>query len=269
MLTRLIATILLTSALLLAHAGIDERIKDMNQRVAADPDNAELYVKRGELHRLHRDWPAALADYQRAENLASESHIIWFVRGRMYYEAGRLPEAKIELDRLLSAAPDHQEGLVTRARLLTRLDQPLQAAHDYDVVIAGLVHPTPEFYLERAKALVASGPQQAGRALDGLDEGIRRLGPLFTLVDFAIELEVQSARYDAALRRLDQQLGSALAPERLFYRRGTILSLSGRAEEARKSYVQALGSLRTAPIRRRSTRAAKDFEAELLGLVGE
>ena len=62
MFMRIIAAILLASSLLGAHAGIDERVKDMDQRVAADPKNAELYVKRGELHRLHRDWPAALAE---------------------------------------------------------------------------------------------------------------------------------------------------------------------------------------------------------------
>jgi tetratricopeptide (TPR) repeat protein len=187
----------------------------------------------------------------------------------MYYEAGLLPEAKNELDRLLRAVPEHQEGLLTRARLLTKLDEPLQAALDYDKVIAGLENPTPEFYLERAKALVAGGPEQTARALAGLDEGIRRLGPLFTLVDFAIDLEVQAARYDAALRRLDKQLGPALAPERLLYRRGTILGLAGRPAEARKSYVQALESLRRAPIRRRSTRAAQELEAELVKLVDE
>ena len=268
MFMRIIAAILLASSLLGAHAGIDERIKDMDQRVAADPKNAELYVKRGELHRLHRDWPAALADYQRAENLGPEPHIAWFVRGRMYYEAGRLPEAKSELDRLLHAVPNHQEGLLTRARLLMRLDQPLQAALDYDKVIAGLENPTPEYYLERAKALVAGGPEQTAQALAGLDEGIRRLGPLFTLVDFAIGLEVQAVRYDAALSRLDRQLGPVLTPERLLYRRGKILELAGRPAEAQKSYLRALESLRKAPIRRRSTRVAKEFEAELVKLVG-
>ena len=249
------------------HAGIHERLKDMDKSIAADPENPDLYIKRGELYRMHRDWDAALADYQRAADRDPDSDVVPFVRGRMFFEAGRWVEAKTDLDRLLQARPDHREGLLTRARLLVKLEQPLAAVADYDKVIASLENPTPEYYLERAKALTSAGLDHFDEALDGVGEGIERLGPIFTLVDFAIDIELRLNRYDRALARLDQ-IRPSMAPERWFHRRGVILSRMGRTDEARKSYSQALESFRAAPVRRRSTRAAKEFETELVRLLG-
>ncbi|MDA1315173.1 MAG: tetratricopeptide repeat protein [Acidobacteria bacterium] len=261
-----LALLLLAPAGLRGHAGIDERLKAMDKRVAADPDNPDLYIKRGELHRQHHDWDAALADYQRALDRDPQSEIVPFVRGRMFFEAGRWVEARADLDHLLGARPDHGEGLLTRARLLVKLDQPLAAAADYDKVIVGLSSPTPEYYLERAKALASAGPEYSDRALAGIDQGIKKLGPIFTLVDFAIELELKLDRADQALSRLDQ-IRPSMAPERWFHRRGVMLSHMGRTGEARASYQQALESLRAAPPHRQSTRAAKDLDTELLTLL--
>ncbi len=248
------------------HAGVHERLKDMDKRISADPDNADLYIKRGELHRLHRDWDSALADYRRAAELSPDSTAIPFVRGRMFFEAGRWPAAKADLDRLLEASPDHREGLLTRARLLAKLEQPRAAAADYDKVIASLDNPTPEYYLERAKTLISAGSAHIARALAGVDDGIERLGPIFTLVNFTIDIELALNRFERALGRLDQ-IRPAMASERWFHRRGVILTLSGRPDEARNAYSQALDSFRTAPLRRQSTRAGKEFENELLSLL--
>ena len=44
----------------LAHADILVRITALNREIRESPPSAALYLKRGELHRLHRDWPAAL-----------------------------------------------------------------------------------------------------------------------------------------------------------------------------------------------------------------
>ncbi len=178
-----------------------------------------------------------------------------------------LPLGLSDLDLLLSTRTGHREGLLTRARLLVKLEQPLAAAADYDKAIAGLSNPTPEYYQERAGALTSAGPDHRARALAGVDEGIKKLGPIFTLVDFAIDIELNVDRPDRALLRLDQ-FRPSMPPERWLHRRGIILDRMGRTDEARKSYAQALESLHAAPPRRQSTRAAKAFETELVTLLG-
>ena len=52
-------------------------------RFEQDPNNASLYLKRGELHRIHQDWPAAAADYDRAAQLDPNLAVVDLARGAM------------------------------------------------------------------------------------------------------------------------------------------------------------------------------------------
>ena len=49
-----------------AHPEIDTQIDDVSARIASEPSDALLLVRRGELHRVHRDDPA-----RRAANAAT------------------------------------------------------------------------------------------------------------------------------------------------------------------------------------------------------
>ncbi len=115
---------------LLGHAGINTRIADVTRRISSDPANALLYVKRGELHRLHRDWASANRDFDLALQLEPNLVTVHLSRGRMCLEAGRLETAKAELDRFLVHQPNHLEGLIARARVLVRQGNRLAAVKD-------------------------------------------------------------------------------------------------------------------------------------------
>ncbi len=224
--------VLPTPSPLFGHAEIHVRIADMTKKIEMEPENPELYVKRGELHRVHRDWDAALADYQRAVELDPTLATVHFVRGRMLFEADRLDAALADLNHFLSIEPRHREALVTRARLLVQLGRFLEAADDYTKAIATLTRPTPEYYLERSKALAEAGVVYLERALAGLDESIDRIGPLVTLQLYAIELELRMGRYGGALKRVDR-IARWLPAERQLVRRGEILRRAGRLPDAR------------------------------------
>ncbi|MCH7781151.1 MAG: hypothetical protein IH848_09905, partial [Acidobacteria bacterium] len=64
---RLGLPVLLVSAVCLlvradAHPGINEQITALDERIAATPTDATLYLRRGELYRIHRDWAQAESD---------------------------------------------------------------------------------------------------------------------------------------------------------------------------------------------------------------
>src|SRR5688572_5755619 len=108
--TRLVWLLVVTICLLLsssaqAHEGLHEQIVAITAKIKRDPKNATLYLQRGELHRLHRDWTRAAVDYDRAERLQPELQIVNFVRGRMFFESGRLRRARVTLDRFLAQQP--------------------------------------------------------------------------------------------------------------------------------------------------------------------
>jgi len=237
-----------------AHEGLHEQIVAITAKIKRDPKNASLYLQRGELHRLHRDWSRAAADYDHASRLQPSLVIVDLARGKMLLESRRFKPAKFVLDRFLSKQSDHVEGLVTRARVLAKLGVRLEAARDFTHALAIAPTPEPELYLERAQVLAGSA-EHLQEALRGLDEGIKRLGPLVTLELAAIDLELRRKNYDAALTRLDAITAQSERKEMWLVRRGEILKAAGREDEARQAFNAALVAIESLPPDRRQDRA--------------
>lgn len=245
----------------MAHGPLDERIADLTTQIEREPTNASLYLERGELHRHHRDWAAALKDYDRAQGPNPRLMAIDYYRGQMFFDADMNEEALAALNRYLRYQPDQPDALVTRARVLAKLDQPLAAAQDFSRAIDRFSEPQPGYYLERARALVSAGHKH--QALRGLDEGLERLGQLATLQLYAIDLELTRQRYDAALARLEKVAAQSPTKAHWLFRRGEILAMARRPREARIAYQSAVEEIRSLPSSRRNTKANHRLDARL------
>ena len=245
------------------HGDIHQQIVNLTEDIAKDPGNAELYLRRAEMHRAHQDWDSAYADYQRVNELDPKMTIVDLGRGKMFLDANWPQAAKITLDRLLVNHTNSVEGFATRARALVKLNERLAAAADYTAAIGFSSEPRPELYLERAQAFTAEGKDYYEKALSGLDEGIKKMGPLVTLQLYAIDVEIKQGRHDAALQRLDRVSAQSPRKETWLARRGEILQQAGRLEEARKAYEDGLAALDKLPPARRHVPAMVELEKRL------
>ncbi len=160
-----------------AHGDLQEQIDVISERIKADPGNAELYFRRAELYREHEQWPAANADYDWVEKLAPGNDAVHLGRAKLLQATGRYEAAQGELNRFLSARPDHVDALVTRARVREQLGQHALAAEDFAKAIGPPPPPEPEFYLERAQALAAATPGHSEAALGLPGRGHGQTGP--------------------------------------------------------------------------------------------
>ena len=257
--TGVVILLALLSSFAHAHEGLHEQIEAVTAKIRRDPKNASLYLQRGELHRLHRDWRRATADYDRAARLQPGLTIVDLARGKMLYESHKLQQAKLVLDRFLHEQPNHVEGFITRARVLARMGDRVAAARDFTQALTLAPAPEPELYLERAQVL-AEGERHIEDALRGLDEGIHRLGPIVTLQLLAIDLESRRRNYDAALSRLDSIAAQSERKEMWLVRRGEILRNAGRIEEARATFKAALVAIESLPPDRRQNRSVTALE---------
>jgi tetratricopeptide (TPR) repeat protein len=177
------------------------RIARVTREIEAAPLAAPLYLRRGELLREDRDFERAYADFERAAALAPGLAGLDFAWARLWLEAGRPERALAALDRLLAREPEHAHALVLRGRARAALGDPLAAAADLGAALRRFERPTPELVLERAALQRSAGDLDA--ALSGIDEGIARLGPAYSLLRAAIELEVEREGWAAALARSD------------------------------------------------------------------
>src|SRR5690349_1916537 len=84
-----------------AHEGLYEQIAEVTAQIKLYPNDASLYLKRGELYRLHRNWQRAIADYRQVNRLAPELDVLGFALGRLFFEAGQFKQANKWLNRYL------------------------------------------------------------------------------------------------------------------------------------------------------------------------
>jgi tetratricopeptide (TPR) repeat protein len=248
-----------------AHADLLPQIDDLTQQIQKSPTNAELYLRRGELRRIHLDWDEAAVDYDKAQALAPSMDAVILARGRLFFDSGWVLSAKACLDRYLSRVPHNAAALVTRAQILTHLQFRLAAAEDYTRAIAFSPEPGPELFIERAQVFSGEGSTHFAEALKSLDEGVQRLGPLVTLQLLAIDLELKQKNFDGALRRLDSVAEKSPRKESWLTRRGEILVQAGRPAEAKRSFHAALAALETLPPTRRNVPAMLDLRRRIDG----
>jgi tetratricopeptide (TPR) repeat protein len=246
----------------LAHGDLDKRIAEVSRQIERAPDRADLRFKRADLHRRHRDWPAARSDLVVARRLDPNLADLDFLSGLVEFEAGK-PAAAVELlDRQLTANPDHVPARLWRARTLVALDRAGEAVRDYDQTLRLSQEPLPDHYLERARAQCAAGTDVAV-VLQGLDDGMGRLGPVVSLQSLAVDLELQRDDRTAALRRIDQTLTTLPFRGPWLLRRGQVLEQDGRPAEARRTYSQALRELLAIPAERRRSTVHRELEQQL------
>ena len=164
----------LIPGMVLAHASAQERLTRLDESIAADPSNPELYLKRGHFWGEMKQWDEALADYDRAIELRADVGKVDFARGKLLLAAGHPALAEIILDGILNAKPDHPRVLHVRARARTALGRHSEAADDLLSAVNAMASPSPDVYLELARVLVDAG--RGTEALVYRDLGRRRFG---------------------------------------------------------------------------------------------
>lgn len=251
---------LLSVSTAFAHGDFHTLITAANQDIEKDPTNPELYLRRGELYRLHQQFEFAQKDIDSAATLAPGLPGLDLARARLLLDTAWPLAARAHLDKFLGAIPNHTEAYTLRSRAWARLGQPLYAAEDLSRAIAVTPEGAPDLYIERARTLAEAGSDQLEAALQGLDEGMKRMGSLVTLQLTAIDMELRRKNPDGALARIDVVMERSPRKESWLARKGEILLQAGRPEEAKKSYEAALAALNTLPPVRRNVPAVRDLE---------
>jgi tetratricopeptide (TPR) repeat protein len=227
-----------------AHGELLIRINALSLQMATN-STPRLYLERGELYREDRNWPAAEADYARAVELGFNPVEVDYCRGKMLADSGELHGAKTKFNSVISRDANNGNALLARARILVRLEQRKAALTDFDRAIPLLSSAEPDSYLDWAQAAATEG--QPATALRILDQGIAKCGLTNALQVYAVDLELDLKKTNAALARLDTIIELADRKERWLVRRGDIQLAAGRPLEARQSFDAAIAAIRRLP----------------------
>jgi len=262
-----LAAALFSTQTAFSHTDVEQQILDASKEIERSPADAKLYVRRGELFRVNGRWEAAIADLNKAEKLDPTIENIKYFKGKTYLESGKPEAALPHLEAFLQNQPKNPDGLRLRARALVKLGRVLEAAESFTRAIQSINEmqgaPQPDDYLERARALATAGDEHLPKAIQGLDEGIARLGNVAILQLEAMRYEIKRASYDAALQRLDLIAAQSRRKDPWLARRADILLQAGRNADALDTYIQTLEAIQSLPASRRATKASAELEAHV------
>ena len=247
-------SLLVSSPPAFAHGELVRSISEVTAHLEAElrrpvdgHHRAKLYLERGELYRLNRDFTRAAQDYDAAEKHEPQRQAIYIARARMLFESGRGQPAREVIERFIAANPGHAEALYLHARVLVSLGWGARAVEQLDRALREVSQPDPDHYLARAEILVGLGKPHLVRAVAGLDEGIARLGPIVSLDSRAIDLDLALGRHDRALARIDRQAAATIRKDVWLARRADVLERAGRKRPAQDARRQALRALEALP----------------------
>lgn len=235
-----------------AHGAFHERIDHVSAQITTSPNDARLYLQRADLYRQHQDFKPALADCDKARLLdpAIEADAL---HGRILLEAGQPADALPLLNRFLLRHPDHADALTSRARVLTKLEKHDAALDDYRAALRHTPTLEPDLVCECADAMAAR--KCTKEAIQVLSAAMTKLGPIPSLVLRAMDLEIATGDYDAALARIETMRLSAPRPEPWMAKRASVLSQAGRIDESRAAWTALIDHLSNLPNLERGSHA--------------
>ncbi len=263
LLIKKLCIILLLPTFVWAHGDLHQRIQILTNKIKIDNKDPELFLKRAELYRQHQEWSSAIKDFKKVRELNPQHPLLSYLFGKLLIEANKPIEAKKELDQFIKLNPNHGPAFLYRARTWVKLKNKQEAEKDYNQAIHFFSPPEPDLYLERANIVFSMGKPFQEKALQGLDEGIKTIGPIVTLINQAINFEREIGKYKQAIKRIE------LLPEKLkshpFWLniKGDILIEAGKNEEAKQTFYLALKKIKSFSARRQQTRATKKLEEEI------
>lgn len=245
--------ILLIAIAVFAHGELSGQINQLTQKIKLDEKNANLYLQRGELHRLNGNAKAALEDYDRTQKLNPELSEVDLARARLFFDASMPEMAEISLKRFLQIQPNHTEALILLAKT-HRTEKDFKAAlAEYDQAISTASKLKPDYFMARAEILMKL--KRGEEALRSIDEGMIKLGNLISLQEKAIHLETQLKQWGGALNRIDKVLEQFPRKEIWLVRRAEILVKANRRDEAKITAQKALEEIEALPDHLRNTAA--------------
>jgi len=223
---------LLVSSMPVAHPDLVLQIEKISRQISLTPSNADLYLKRGDLYRRHKDWLNAARDFEKVREIEPEQAQIDWYEGRLEVDAGHWAEGDRLLSRYLASNEKFSSAYHTRAWARWQLERPEAAAHDYASSILYSERPAPTLYRSLVITQFASGGDLLSESAATVDTGLQRFPGEVSLLGLGVDLALADANADRAAQYLSTlSPGLSKLPQWTF-RQAVLSCIQGDMESA-------------------------------------
>jgi tetratricopeptide (TPR) repeat protein len=258
----LLAALVTAAARATAHEGVSAEIAALDKKIAKDPGDASLFVRRAALLRREGHPSRALADLARADARSPGRRDVLLERGLSLWAMGNQRGAESALDRFLASGPAALPALAARGKIREAHRQFEGARADYDSAVR--LRPDPELYLARGRADEAAGKLE--RAAEGYEQALTALSGATTVRLALIRVESRRGSFDRARALVDEVLATVPRKADWLLLRADVHSAAGSADLATKDREAALLEVEETLARRPSDLARLTRAKALLSL---
>ena len=232
-----------------AHGDLSEQIERISKRLEKDPDNAKLYLRRGQLHAQHKDFDASKKDYVQARKLDSSLTVTDLLLAQLFSKFDRPDSALIFANSYLQHEPGHPKALITRAGIYQQLRQPDRCQKDLESAIANLKDPNPSHYISITEAVLLADTSNVSEALGWLRKGEERYGFDIVLKSKEVDLYMMNGDYEHAVSAIDQIIERFPRKEKWLFQKALVFEKAGNADSAKTHYEATLTAIEKLPKR--------------------
>ncbi|MBM3854930.1 MAG: hypothetical protein FJ399_17550 [Verrucomicrobia bacterium] len=242
------------------HGAFHDRLRELTAALEAKPRDARLHFELAQIFCQHGDWLMALAAADSADELQPGAFPTDLLRGEVLLAREDPAKARAALDRLIATRGPTPQALILRARTKALLEGAESALPDYRAAVRQADRPGVDQVREVAAAFVRLGHR--AEAADLLDRAIVEAGPDPALLLEALDLEIATGRFAAALRRVDALQAAAPRPEPWMARRAEVLAQTGDPAAARAAWLVLQRHLESLPNLERGSPALRAVAAQ-------
>ncbi|MEZ5007126.1 MAG: hypothetical protein R2753_03120 [Chitinophagales bacterium] len=244
------------------HGEIHDRINLVTEEISQSPNDPVLYIKRGSLYMDDGDYDKTFLDIEAAKALAGEEYPpTMFLLAKMCFKMETYDIALRHINSFLSKEEGHVLGLLTKAKILTALEENDEAANFYQQAIEKTTTLLPENFMDLINVQIEAG--QLDAAYQNYELAQMKFGNLLVFDLKAIEISEARSDFNTIHQILDDIIESQQRKERWHYKKAEYYLKAGEYEASIKELNLANESLLLLPYRIRITPAMQELSKNI------
>lgn len=252
---------------LFAHGDLDIQIERISKRIEQEADNADLYLKRGQLYAQHNEPKKSKQDYLLARNLDKNLLITDLLLAQLFADNNDADAALPYVNLFLKNHANHSIALITRAKIHQQMSQPDLCQKDLENAMAHLSEPNPSHFISIAEAVLLADDSNLSEALSWLKRGEEKFGFDIVLKSKEVDLYVESEQYENAILTIDKIMEHFQRKEKWFFQKATIYEKDGKTNLAKIHYDATLEAINQLPKRIQMTSKIIELEVHSLNRI--
>lgn len=252
----------------LAHGDISKRIKQISTSITLHPDSLLLYYQRGVLYTQHGDYELALNDFKVCEQLNYTNTFLQLDIAKVLFYLKNYHKAMPLVEEIICNEPTNIFALQLKAEILKAQKMYTEAAFYFEDALFNNSSPIPEKYIIISEMWQLSKHLDANcNALKILEEGIKKLGPLFVLKKEIINFHLKNGDLADAIKIQEEIVKSLNRKEHSYYDLALMKIDLGRNESAQNDLNLALKAVEQLPQKAKNTRAIGELTQKIKQLL--